>query len=234
MKYELHVVSLLIADGFARSEAVAAILIQRKDNAKRNYATILNIRSNSDGYKHEGLMCPSGRVQEMLFRETYEQAGVDPGHVSYIDAHGTGTVLGDPQELQSISNVFCKTESRKKPLQVGSVKTNMGHSESAAGLCSVAKTIVAIQTGVIPRSLHFNKPKPEQEKLFDGTLEVSKGSVLKRLQNLFLTARVIFVDRHRNYSVRSRSDWHKLLWNRWYQHSLDHGTRRRSTGHQKY
>ena len=133
----------------------------------------MNIRSNSDGFKHEGVMYPNGKVQERLLRETYEQVGLDPGQISYMDAHGTGTSLGDPEELQAISDVFCKSPARTAPLLVGSVKSNMGHTEAAAGMCSLAKTLVAIQCGTIPPNLHFNKPKPEQEHLFDGSLKVS-------------------------------------------------------------
>ena len=118
-------------------------------------------------------MCPSGEAQERLLRETYEQIELDPGKISYMDAHGTGTALGDPEELDAISRVFCKSSEREKPLLVGSVKSNMGHSEAAAGLCSIAKTVVTIQTGMIPPNLHFRKPKPEQEKLFDGSLKVN-------------------------------------------------------------
>ena len=171
---EITVFVFPVADGFARAEAAVGIIVQKEKDARRRYATILNIRSNSDGFKHEGLMCPNGKQQELLLTETYEQTGVDPGEISYIDAHGTGTPTGDPQEIEAISSVFCKSPTRKKPLLLGSVKSNMGHAESAAGLSSVAKTIIAIQTGSIPPNLHFNKPKPEQEHLFDGSLKVPK------------------------------------------------------------
>ena len=163
---------MCLADGFARAEAVAAILLQKKKDANRSYATILNIRSNTDGFKHSGITCPSGIIQEKLLRQTYDQIKLDPGKISYIDAHGTGTPLGDPEELVAISRVFCKDKNREKPLLIGSVKSNMGHSEAAAGLCSIAKTVISIQEGTIPPNLHFNRPKPEQEDLFDGSMEV--------------------------------------------------------------
>ena len=148
------------------------ILIQKEKDARRRYATILDVRSNSDGFKFDGLMSPSGRQQEFLLNEAYERTGVDPAKVSYIEAHGTGTPEGDPQELGAIHRVFCKSPTRTEPLLLGSVKSNMGHAESAAGLVSVAKTIIAIQEGSIPANLHFKKPKPEQEHLFDGSFKV--------------------------------------------------------------
>ena len=166
------------ADGFARAEAVVGIFIQKEKDARRRYATIVNIRSNSDGFKHEGLMCPDGHLQELLLKEAYEQAGVDPGTISYIEAHGTGTPTGDPQEIEAIHRVLCKSVAREQPLLLGSVKSNMGHAESAAGLCGVAKTIIAIQQGSIPPNLHFKKPKTEQEHLFDGSIQVISSEQL--------------------------------------------------------
>ena len=148
------------------------ILIQKQKDARRRYATIRDVRSNSDGFKFEGLMSPSGRQQELLLKEAYERAGVDPAKVSYIEAHGTGTPTGDPQEIEAIHKVFCESPARERPLLLGSVKSNMGHTESVAGLCSVAKAIIAIQEGSIPANLHFRKPKPEQEHLFDGSFKV--------------------------------------------------------------
>ena len=150
--------------------------------------TIVNIRSNTDGFKHEGVMYPSRKVQERLLRESYLQAGVDQSKVTYLETHGTGTPTGDPQELNSAHNVFCKGGKRDKPLLLGSVKTNMGHTEAAAGLCGIAKVIGTIQTGIIPPNLFFTRPKPEEEHLFDGTMEVGSNYNKKSwLQNLFNT-----------------------------------------------
>lgn len=140
-----------VADGFVRSEAIIAIVIQKESFALRHYASICHIESNSDGYKSEGVMYPSAREQEILFRSAYENAGIDPSSVSYLEAtHGTGTPVGDPEELQAIYNFFCKDQQREKPLVVGTVKSNMGHGESASGLASIAKVLTLIQNGVIP------------------------------------------------------------------------------------
>ena len=161
----------ITADGFARSEAAVAILVQKKQDARRRYVTIRNVLTSNDGFKYEGIFCPSGQAQEKLMREAYKQAGIDPGQVSYMEAHGTGTKIGDLQELPVIHDVFCKTEKREKPLLLGSVKSSMGHSESAAGLCSLAKAIVAIQTGTVPANRNFNTPRQELAQYFDEKLK---------------------------------------------------------------
>ena len=170
---------ILPANGFARSEAAVAILIEKECEARRSYARILNIRCNTDGFKDIGLTCPSAEMQEALFRATYEQVGIDPTqNPSYLEAHGTGTPIGDPVEVDSISRAFCSS-GRKKPLLVGSVKSNMGHSESAAGLSGVAKAIVAIQTGTIPANLHLQKPRAELEELImEGKIKVKNPLIL--------------------------------------------------------
>ena len=125
--------------------------------------------TSSDGFKHEGVFAPSGEAQGKLMREVYKKAKIDPGQVSFMEAHGTGTKIGDLQELPQIHEVLCNVETRKKPLLLGSVKSNLGHTESAAGLASLAKAIIAIQTGIIPPN---HKPRKELEKYFDDKLTV--------------------------------------------------------------
>ena len=161
-----------IADGFARSEAAIAILIQKKADARRHYVTVRNVLTSSDGFKHEGVFAPSGEAQGKLMREVYKKGKIDPGRVSFMEAHGTGTRIGDLQELPQIHDVFCNVETRKKPLLLGSVKSNLGHTESAAGLASLAKAIIAIQTGTIPPNLHFHTPRKELGKYFGDKLKV--------------------------------------------------------------
>lgn len=99
-------------------------------------------------------MYPSGESQQKLLEELYTEANVDPTTVSYMEAHGTGTKVGDPEELKSIDNVFCT--NRQRPLLIGSVKSNIGHTESASGICSIIKVIIGMETGFIPPNLHFN------------------------------------------------------------------------------
>ncbi|XP_077489927.1 fatty acid synthase-like [Amblyomma americanum] len=157
--------------GYVRSETVGVFFIQRATEARRIYAKLIHVKSNADGYKTEGITFPSGKVQEQLLREVYEEAKVDPCKVGYVEAHGTGTKVGDPQELSAISNVFCQP-GRDKPLKIGSVKSNMGHSEGASGVCSMAKVILAMETGTIAGNLHFTEANPNIPSLHDGTIEV--------------------------------------------------------------
>ena len=165
------------ADGFARAEAIVAILLQKEKDAKRSYARVRRIQSNADGYKPEGVAYPSGKAQAVLLSDIYKN--IDPSAVTFVEAHGTGTPVGDPQELNAISDVLCKsTTPRERPLLVGSVKSNMGHGESAAGLCGLAKVLAIFQTGSIPPNLNFKEPNPECTPLVDGTIKVRTFSVL--------------------------------------------------------
>ncbi|CAG7832189.1 unnamed protein product, partial [Allacma fusca] len=90
--------------------------------------------------------------------------------VDYIEAHGTGTKVGDPQEMTAVTRVFC--EGRKRPLLIGSIKSNMGHPEPVAGLCAIAKVVLAHTNGVMPANLHYNNPNPDIAGLHDGRLKI--------------------------------------------------------------
>lgn len=157
-------------NGYVRSEAAVVVLLQKVSAAKRVYATVLGAKTNTDGNKEQGITFPSGSMQNKLIREVYEEIGVLPQEVSYVEAHGTGTKVGDPQEVNSIADFFCK--NRKDPLLIGSVKSNMGHSEPASGLCSLAKIVIAMESGMIPQNLHFESPNKDIPALNDGRLKV--------------------------------------------------------------
>ncbi|XP_033150589.1 fatty acid synthase [Drosophila busckii] len=157
-------------NGYVRSDGCVVLLLQRASAAKRVYASIMNVRTNTDGYKEQGITYPIGSMQNRLIRETYEEIGLNPNDVVYVEAHGTGTKVGDPQEVNSITDFFCK--NRTTPLLIGSVKSNMGHSEPASGVCSVAKLLIAMEAGMIPSNLHYNKPNPDLYGLVDGRLKV--------------------------------------------------------------
>ncbi|KAJ1364192.1 hypothetical protein KIN20_024223 [Parelaphostrongylus tenuis] len=157
-------------DGYCRTEGIAAIFIQRKSKANRIYATVVHAKSNTDGFKEQGITFPSGERQAQLLEEVYAEAGIDPNSVYYVETHGTGTKVGDPQEANAICQVFCS--NRKGPLLIGSVKSNMGHAEPASGLCSIAKVLVAIERKMLPPNLHFNTPNQYIPGLIDGRLKV--------------------------------------------------------------
>ncbi|CAG7828575.1 unnamed protein product, partial [Allacma fusca] len=158
------------ADGFVRSEAVVALYICRKDCAKRMYATISGIKCFNDGHKRDGISVPSSKAQAQLIKELYAETGVNPLEVTYVEAHGTGTKAGDPKEIAALADIFCT--GRVGPLLVGSVKSNMGHSEQVSGLCGVIKVLLARQFEVIPPNLHFKTPNPECKALVDGRIQV--------------------------------------------------------------
>ncbi|KAI8423488.1 hypothetical protein MSG28_012603 [Choristoneura fumiferana] len=156
--------------GYVRSEAVVAVLLQRRSDCRRLYCTVRGARMNSDGHKAQGITYPTGAIQRQLAQETFEEAHLRPQDVAYFEAHGTGTRVGDPEEINAIAGLFC--EGRTTPLLLGSVKSNMGHSEPAAGLCSIAKVVVAMERGVIPGNLHYKTPAPEIPALSDGRIKV--------------------------------------------------------------
>ncbi|CAG7727329.1 unnamed protein product [Allacma fusca] len=158
------------ADGFVQAEAAVAIYICKMAVAKRAYVTLVHAAINCDGYKEEGITFPSKVQQENVMRKVYEETGVNPHEVEYVEAHGTGTKVGDPQELNAIASVFCN--GKKGPLLVGSVKSNMGHSEPAAGLCGISKLILSHMKGILPANLHYSSPNPEIPALIDGRVKV--------------------------------------------------------------
>ncbi|XP_060836830.1 fatty acid synthase-like isoform X2 [Rhopalosiphum padi] len=158
------------ANGYVRSEAIVALYIRKSTDAKRIYATIVGTSTNTDGFKIEGATYPSQSVQSQLIRETYAQANLNLNDVHYIEAHGTGTGVGDKQELNAISDVFCV--GRKSPLLVGSVKSNVGHAEPVSGLVSIAKMLYALETGIIPANINFETLNHNIPKLVSGELKV--------------------------------------------------------------
>ncbi|XP_063623054.1 fatty acid synthase-like [Cydia splendana] len=158
------------ASGFVRSEAVVAVLLQRRHNARRLYCTVRGASVNNDGYKPQGITYPSGAMQRHIAQETLKEAGLRPQDVVYVEAHGTGTKAGDLEEVNAIAELFCN--GRNTPLLLGSVKSNIGHTEPAAGLSSIAKILLAMERGVIPGNLHFKNPNTNIPALRDGRIKV--------------------------------------------------------------
>nr|XP_045015104.1 fatty acid synthase-like isoform X2 [Jaculus jaculus]XP_045015105.1 fatty acid synthase-like isoform X2 [Jaculus jaculus] len=157
-------------NGYCRAEAVVAVLLTKKSMAQRIYATILNAGTNTDGFKEQGVTFPSGEAQEELIRSLYQPAGLCPESLEYIEAHGTGTKVGDPQEVNGIVRALCT--SRHDPLLIGSTKSNMGHSEPASGLSALVKVLLSLEHGVWAPNLHFHDPNPEIPGLQNGQLKV--------------------------------------------------------------
>ncbi|CAG9791214.1 unnamed protein product [Diatraea saccharalis] len=158
------------ANGYARAEAVAVCFLQKAKDSRRVYAQLLHAKTNCDGYKEQGITYPAGHIQKLLLREFYEECSIPPSSLEFIEAHGTGTRVGDPEELVAIDEIFCT--GRSEPLQIGSVKSNLGHTEPASGLCSIAKMCIAYGTGLIPPNLNYSKPRDGVAALAEGRLQV--------------------------------------------------------------
>ncbi|XP_050353258.1 fatty acid synthase-like [Nymphalis io] len=158
------------ANGYVRSEAIIVCLLQKAKDSRRVYAQVYHAKTNSDGYNGQGITYPSATMQKLLLTEFYEECSIPPSSVEYVEAHGTGTRVGDPIEANVIGDVFCK--ERSDTLMIGSIKSNMGHSEPASGLCSIAKLCIAYTTGYIPPNINFKVPNKNVSFFEEGKLKV--------------------------------------------------------------
>ncbi|GAA1575581.1 type I polyketide synthase [Actinomadura kijaniata] len=151
------------ADGMVRAEGCGAVVLKRLSDARRDgdrvLALVRGTAVNSDG-RSNGLVAPNSDAQRALLRDAYAAAGIDTREVDYLEAHGTGTFLGDPIEAKAAGEVLGAGRDAGAPLLVGSVKSNLGHLEAAAGVAGLIKTVLALHHGVIPPSAHFKEPNP--------------------------------------------------------------------------
>ena len=164
------------ADGFVRGEGAAALVLARLDDAQRDghsaRAVIVGKAMTQDGRSH-GLTAPNGQSQQAVIHKAIADAGIDAGAVSYVEAHGTGTALGDPIEIEALQAVY-DAAANAPPLWVGSVKTNIGHTEAAAGLAGIIKTVLCLQHGQLVPSLHLRELNPAIG-LADSRLRIATG-----------------------------------------------------------
>ena len=151
------------ADGFVRGEGCGAVLLKRLSQAQadgdRIYCLVRGSAVNQDG-RSIGLTAPNGVSQQAVIRRALADARVEADEVDYVEAHGTGTPLGDPIEMGALAAVFASDRQRPCPLQVGSVKTNIGHLEAAAGIAGLIKVCLSLDRQAIPAHLHFHEPSP--------------------------------------------------------------------------
>ncbi len=152
------------ADGFGRGEGAALVVLKRLADAlvggDRIYAVIRGSAVNSDGASNGQMATPSRVTQEAMLREAYRNAGVPPGRVRYIEAHGTGTIVGDRVELEALAAILREGREPGRPCLVGSVKTNIGHTEGASGIAGLIKLALCLRHRAIPRSLHCEVLNP--------------------------------------------------------------------------
>ncbi|TMQ02595.1 MAG: acyltransferase domain-containing protein, partial [Deltaproteobacteria bacterium] len=152
------------ADGIVRSDGVGMVALKPWSAARRDrdpvHALILGAAINHDGGRSGDLMTPSSASQAAVVRAACLDAGVSPHDVQYLEAHGTGTIVGDPVEVAAAAAVLQHGRDANRPLRIGSVKTNIGHAEAAAGIAGLIKVALAIEHRLLPASLHFVTPNP--------------------------------------------------------------------------
>ena len=152
-------------DGFVRSDGIGIIVLKRLSDALASkdpiYAVIRGSAVNNDGRSGGLLMTPSQPGQEAVLREAYQDSGIAPGEVDYVEAHGTGTSVGDPVEAQALGAVVGAGRPSDRPCRIGSVKTNIGHAEGAAGIAGLIKVALALKHHTVPASLHCDEPNPQ-------------------------------------------------------------------------
>ncbi|WP_437996726.1 SDR family NAD(P)-dependent oxidoreductase [Sorangium sp. So ce185] len=151
------------ANGYARGEGGGVVVLKPLSRALADgdviYCVIRGSAVNNDGFSN-GLAAPNPKAQEAVLREAYARAGVKPEEVDYVEAHGTGTILGDPIEARALSAVLCADRPPERPLRIGSVKTNIGHLEAAAGIAGLIRVALSMQHRELQPILHFERPNP--------------------------------------------------------------------------
>lgn len=149
------------ANGIVRGEGCAVIVLKKLSDAVNDndhiWGIIKGSAVNQDGASG-GLTVPNGKAQERLIEKALASARIDPAQVSFVETHGTGTPLGDPIEVQALSKVYGKGRDARQPLQLGALKTNLGHLEACAGVAGVIKTVLSMKHRLILAPLHFNTP----------------------------------------------------------------------------
>lgn len=167
------------ASGYGRGEGVAAIVVKHLQRALDDgdciRAVIRNTVVNQDG-RTQGITMPSGSAQKSMMRKAYADAALDPGATSYVEAHGTGTEVGDAIEAEAIASVFLASRKAGHSIVVGSIKTNIGHTESTAGLAGLIKTVLMLERNEIAPNHDFQHLS-KQLPAMNGQFEVGRPKI---------------------------------------------------------
>lgn len=161
------------ASGFSRADTICVIFLQKMKDSKRIYANLVYSSSNNDGFKKEGASFPSKFMQQRLIEDFYKTLKFDPERVKFVEAHSTGTKLGDPEEVAAIDEAFCKNNNRSRELIIGSVKSNMGHAEAASGMASIAKILVALDNQKFPPNINIKNPRSDVSAFAENRIRVA-------------------------------------------------------------
>jgi acyl transferase domain-containing protein len=158
------------ADGYVKAEAVSTAMVKRLSDAIRDNdpirAVVLGTASNHNG-RTAGIASPNAESQALAIRAAYRSAGItDFNQTAFLECHGTGTQAGDTTEVKGIASVFAATRSADNPLIIGSIKSNIGHAEPAAGLSGLMKAVMSIEKGAIPGNPTFITPNPKSKYLY--------------------------------------------------------------------
>src|SRR6478609_6812216 len=171
------------ASGFVRGEGAGMVLLKRLSKALEDgdpiHSVILGTSINQDGHTN-GIWLPSPEAQTRLVQDACRDAGIAPEKIGFVEAHGTGTAVGDPIEAHALAEALCRNRSVDAPLLIGSVKTNLGHLETAAGVAGLVKAVLVLKHGQVPANLHFATPNPNID--FKG-LKLRVNSMLEPFPN---------------------------------------------------